>query len=223
MNFNEIFKSSFIDNVAAVQPFDMVLAIGMSFVLGLFIFVIYKKTFNGVLYSSGFGLSLVALSMITSMVILTISSNVVLSLGMVGALSIVRFRTAIKDPMDIVYLFWAIAAGIVCGAGLVPLALFGSLFIGVIIVLFANRKTKDNPYLLIVDCENDTAENKAVDVVAKAGKKYVLKTKTISAKGIEMTLEIRLPDMNSQFMNQINSVPGVRSAMLVGYNGEYLS
>ena len=121
MTFNDIFKSSFLEDVSAFQPLDMIIALALSLVLGLFIFMVYKRTFNGVMYSQVFGLSLIAMCMITTLVILAISSNVVLSLGMVGALSIVRFRTAVKDPMDIVYLFWSIASGIVLGAGMLPL------------------------------------------------------------------------------------------------------
>ena len=136
MTFNDIFKSSFLENATSFSALDFVIAMGLAFVIGLFIFVVYKKTFNGVMYSAGFGVSLIALTMITTLVILAVTSNIVLSLGMVGALSIVRFRTAIKEPLDIAYLFWAIAAGIVLGAGMVPLAVFGSLFIGIILVIF---------------------------------------------------------------------------------------
>ena len=133
MTFNDIFKSSFLENVTSISILDMALALLLAFGVGLFIFLIYKKTYAGVMYSSSFGVTLVALTMITTLVILAVTSNVVLSLGMVGALSIVRFRTAIKEPLDIAFLFWAIAAGIVLAAGLIPLAVFGSLFIGIII------------------------------------------------------------------------------------------
>ena len=116
MTFSDIFKSSFLENVTAVSPLDMVLTIVLAFGIGVFIFYVYKKTYNGVMYSSSFGVTLIALTMITSQVILAVTSNVVLSLGMVGALSIVRFRTAIKEPLDIAYLFWSIAAGIILAA-----------------------------------------------------------------------------------------------------------
>ena len=133
MTFQDIFKSSFLENVSSVSLLDMGLALVLAFGLGLFIFLIYKKTFAGVMYSSSFGVTLVALAMITTLVILAVTSNVVLSLGMVGALSIVRFRTAVKEPMDIAFLFWAIAVGIVLAAGLLVLAVGGSLFIGVVL------------------------------------------------------------------------------------------
>ena len=130
MTFQDIFKSSFLDKAADFAILDFVFAMGLSFALGLFIFWVYKKTYRGIMYSAGFGISLMAMCMITTLVILAITSNVVLSLGMVGALSIVRFRTAVKEPMDIAFLFWAIGAGIVLGAGMIPLAVFGSLFVG---------------------------------------------------------------------------------------------
>ena len=126
MTFNDIFKSSFLENVTQFSAVDTLIGMLFALVIGLFIFVVYKKTFNGVMYSSGFALTLVGLSLVTTLVIMAVTSNVVLSLGMVGALSIVRFRAAIKEPIEIVYLFWAIAAGIVIGAGMIPLAVIGS-------------------------------------------------------------------------------------------------
>ena len=132
MNFSDIFKSSFLENITSVSILDMVIALALAFCLGLFIFMVYKKTFSGVMYSSNFGVTLIALTMITTLVILAVTSNVVLSLGMVGALSIVRFRTAIKEPLDIAFWFWSIAVGIVLAAGMIPLAVFGSVFIGIV-------------------------------------------------------------------------------------------
>ena len=179
-------------------------------------------TFNGVMYSAGFGVSLVALTLITTLVILAVTSNVVLSLGMVGALSIVRFRTAIKEPLDIAYLFWSIAAGIVLGAGLVPLAVFGSLFIGLVLIVFMNKKPTDHPYIMIVSC-NSEAEKEVLDTMKVNVKKQVLKSKTVSREGIEMTLEVRLKGDNSDFVNEIANLQGVENAVLVSYNGDYMS
>lgn len=140
MTFQDIFKSSFLENISSVTILDMVLALALAFGIGMFIFFIYKKTFSGVMYSSSFGVTLVALTMISTLVILAVTSNVVLSLGMVGALSIVRFRTAIKEPLDIAFLFWSIAVGIVLAAGMIPLAVFGSVVIGIVLLVFANKK-----------------------------------------------------------------------------------
>lgn len=220
MTFNDIFKSNFLDSVQSFSLLDTALALIVALALGLFIFLIYKKTFQGVLYSSTFGVSLVGLTLVTTLVILAVTSNVVLSLGMVGALSIVRFRTAIKDPLDIVYLFWALAAGIVTGAGQFPMAIVGSAVIGVVLLLFVNRRVNDHPYLLVVTCADDRAESEAF--AALGSQKRVVKSKTVSAGGIEVTAELRLPDAGTtDFVNRVAAVPGVRSAVLVSYNGSY--
>lgn len=223
MTFNDIFKSSFLEKASAFSVMDFVIAMALAFALGLFIFWVYKKTFNGVMYSAGFGVSLMAMTMITTLVILAVTSNVVLSLGMVGALSIVRFRTAIKEPMDIAFLFWAIAAGIVLGAGLIPLAVFGSLLIGVVLWVFINRKTSDHPYIMIVSCSSKEAEKKVLEQIGGAVKKQVLKSKTVSKTGIELTLEVRLKGDDSDFVNAVSETEGVENAVLVSYNGDYMS
>ncbi|MBQ8143620.1 MAG: DUF4956 domain-containing protein [Butyricicoccus sp.] len=220
MTFNDIFKSSFLEGVTSFSLVDTALALLIALVLGLFISVIYQKTFRGVLYSPGFAVSLVGMCMITTLVILAVTSNVVLSLGMVGALSIVRFRAAIKEPLDIVYLFWAMTAGIVTGAGLFPMAIIGSVIIGVVLLVFANRKQSYDPYLLILSCATDEAEKFAFSSIEQ---KYVVKSKTVGADGIEVTAEIRLPDMTTEFVNKLAAIEGVRSAVLVSYNGDYLS
>ena len=161
MNFNDIFKSSFLENMASVSILDMAIALLLAFGLGLFIFFVYKKTYQGVMYSSSFGTTLIALTMITTVVILAVTSNVVLSLGMVGALSIVRFRAAIKEPLDIAFLFWSIAVGIVLAAGIIPLAVIGSVIIGVILLVFVNKKSHCNPYIVVLSCKNHETEKKA--------------------------------------------------------------
>jgi hypothetical protein len=223
MTFRDVFKSSFLEEAADFAVLDFIIAMGIAFALGLFILWVYKKTYNGVMYSSGFGLSLVAMAMITTLVILAVTSNVVLSLGMVGALSIVRFRTAIKEPMDIAFLFWAIAVGIVLGAGMIPLAVFGSVFVGMVLWVFVNRKTTDQPYIMILNCTDGEAEGQALEQVREYVKKQVLKSKTVSKNGIEMTLEVRLKGDDSEFVNQIAALPGVESAVLVSYNGDYMA
>lgn len=222
MTFSDVFKSSFLENVTAVSGFDMVLGLLLAFALGLFIFFIYKKTYAGVMYSSSFGVTLVALTMITTLVILAVTSNVVLSLGMVGALSIVRFRTAIKEPMDIAFLFWAIAAGIVLAAGMIPLAVFGSVFIGIILLIFANHKDMSNPYIVVVSCDGHDSENKAVEYLKSQTKKCTVKSKSAKKGEVELNLEIRLKDDNTDFINALSDIAGVKSAVLVSYNGDYM-
>lgn len=223
MSFSDVFKSSFLANINSFSTLDVLLALGLSFVLGLFIFLIYKKTYQGVMYSDSFGISLIAMSMITSLVIIAVTSNVVLSLGMVGALSIVRFRTAIKEPMDIAFLFWAIAVGIVLGAGLLPLAVIGSVIIGVVIVVFSTRKTGDIPYILVLNCENEETEENAKKMIGEEAKKSLLKSKTVNKLGVELIYEIRIKEEKTGFVNKISSLEGVTNAALVSYNGEYMS
>ncbi len=222
MTFSDIFKSSFLDNVASVSILDMVLAMALAFAVGLFIFFIYKKTYAGVMYSSTFGVTLIALTLVTTFVILAVTSNVVLSLGMVGALSIVRFRTAIKEPLDIAFLFWAIAAGIVLAAGMLPLAVIGSILIGVIILIFANRKSSVNPYITVIRCDGAESEKKASAYLKEKTKKCVVKSKTVRKGEIELNFEIRLTDDNTDFINELTEIDGVESAVLVSYNGDYM-
>lgn len=223
VSFSDIFKSSFLEKTSSFSLLDMVIGLALAFVLGLFIFFVYKKTYRGVMYSGSFGLSLLAMTMVTTLILLAVTSNVVLSLGMVGALSIVRFRTAVKEPMDIVFVFWAIAAGIVLGAGFIPLAVFGSVFIGVILFLFTNRKSHDAPYVLVVNCADDQVEQLAGVTVSQQVHRFAVKSKTVSPDGVEVTYDLRLKEGTTQFVNQIAAIPGVRSAVLVSYNGEYMS
>ncbi len=223
MSFNDIFKSSFLENVTQFSAVDTLIGMLFALIIGLFIFVVYKKTFTGVMYSSGFALTLVGLSLVTTLVIMAVTSNVVLSLGMVGALSIVRFRAAIKEPIEIVYLFWAIAAGIVIGAGMIPLAVIGSAIIGIILILFANRKIHENPYILILNCKDEKAEDAAAQIARTALKRFLMKAKTVNEGGIELTAEVRLADAATSFVNRLHEIEGVGSVTLVSYNGEYMS
>jgi len=223
MTFNDLFKSSFLENITSFSAFDMAIAMGLAFIIGLYIFFVYKKTYTGVMYSSGYGVSLIALTLITTLVILAVTSNIILSLGMVGALSIVRFRSAIKEPLDIAFLFWSIAAGIVLGAGLLPLAILGSLFIGVILVLFVNKKSVDSPYILIISSEGEKQEDEILKEIQQSVKKHSVKTKTVTDSGMEFTLEVRLKEGSTKFVGALKEIPGVKSAALVSYNGDYMS
>lgn len=222
MSFNDIFKSNFIENVTSVSILDMVIALVLAFGLGMFIFLVYKKTYSGVMYSASFGTILVALTMITTVVILAVTSNVVLSLGMVGALSIVRFRTAIKEPLDIAFLFWSIAVGIVLAAGMIPLAVIGSVIIGVILLVFVNRKASKNPYIVVVRCDGHDSETKAKSFLDSKTERCVVKSKTAQKGSVELNMEIRLKDDNTDFVNTLADMEGVSSAVLVSYNGDYM-
>ena len=191
MTFQDIFKSSFLESVTEFSVLDTVLGLSVSLVLGLFIFLIYKKTLTGVLYSSGFALTLVGLSLVTTLVIMAVTSNVVLSLGMVGS-------------------------------GLIPLAVIGSAVISIILLLFGNRKVRENPYILVLNCQDEAAESDVHKALAQMVQHYNVKSKTVTATGIELTAELRAKDASTAFVNSIQSIPGVGSATLVSYNGEYM-
>ena len=222
MTFNDIFKSSFLENVASVTILDMILTIVLSFLIGLFIFLVYKKTYRGVMYSASFGVTLIALSMITSILILAVTSNVVLSLGMVGALSIVRFRTAIKEPLDIAFLFWSIAVGIILAAGMIPLAVIGSVVIGLILLFFVNKKSHTHPYMVVLSCSDHEVEVNAKNLIAANCIRSTIKSKTATKNSIELNIEVRLKNDNTDFINALSKMPGVSSAVIVSYNGEYM-
>lgn len=222
MTFNDIFKSSFLENINSISIFDMILALLLAFGVGMFIFLVYQKTFSGVMYSSSFGVTLIALTMVTTLVILAVTSNIVLSLGMVGALSIVRFRTAIKEPLDIAFLFWSIAAGIVLAAGLIPLAVIGSVLIGIVLLIFVNRKTHVNPYIAVISCVDHESELRAREYLESQVSRFVVKSKTAQKGAVELNLEIRLKDDNTDFINALAALEGVISAVLVSYNGDYM-
>ena len=222
MTFNDIFKSSFLQNVTSVSLLDMTIALALAFGLGLFIFFVYKRTFSGVMYSSSFAVTLVALTMITTLVILAVTSNVVLSLGMVGALSIVRFRTAIKEPLDIAFLFWSIAVGIVLAAGMIPLAVLGSAVIGVMLLVFVNRKSHVDPYIVVIQCDGHDSEVQAKQYLEQHTQRCVVKSKTARKGAIELNLEVRLKSDDTDFINALADMNGVNSAVLVSYNGDYM-
>ena len=225
MSFNDIFKTSFLDQVTAYSFTDMAISLALAFAIGLFILEIYKKTYRGVMYSQSFGVTLLALAMITDLAILTVTSNVVLSLGMVGALSIVRFRTAIKEPLDIAFLFWSIVVGIMLGAGMIPLAVFGSIILGIVLLVFTGKKYKSGemPYILVLQCETEAAENEAITILNENVSKSTVKSKTVNKTGTELTLEVTLKSDSSSFLHRLNELTGIRNATLVSYNGEYMS
>lgn len=200
---------------------DLLLRVGVSVVIGLAIFVSYWISHAGTIYSQKFNINLITLTILTATVMTVIGNNIALSLGMVGALSIVRFRTAIKEPLDIAFLFWSIAVGIVLGAGLIPLAVFGSIVIGGMLLLFAKRRGADAPYLLVLRCRNEAAEQAAAAALAGQVKRSAVKSKTVTDAGIELTLEVALSSAATSFVNALNSIEGVESASLVSYNGDY--
>ncbi|HIW31432.1 MAG TPA: DUF4956 domain-containing protein [Candidatus Paenibacillus intestinavium] len=220
MNFNDIIKQSVItlENFRSVSYFDMVLGLLLSFLLGMFIYSIYRKSFRGVVYSYNYNVSFVLMTMITALIIMTISTNIVLSLGMVGALSIVRFRTAVKDPLDIVYMFWSISVGIAVGAKIYPLAIGGSLIIGLVIYWLSKKKIREEAYLLIIRHSDIATAELRTEMRKLSGK---LKSKTVRKGYTEVTYEIKLKDDNTSFLQTIAELEGVSDASLVNYTGDY--
>ena len=197
---------------------DLILGLVFSLLISIFILFIYKASFRGVVYNHSFGISLIVLSAISTIIISTISSNLVLSLGLVGALSLIRFRTAVKDPIDMVYLFWAITTGIACGAQRIHFAFIGALFIGIIMIVLNMTNMASHTYLLVVRYEKGAD----IDLRRRLSKfNYVIKAKTSTKNRIELTIQLKLRDNNTSFVDDISSVPGVQDAVLVSYNGDY--
>lgn len=215
MSFQDIFNSNFLESVSTLSVMDISLTLIISFLIGLFIFQVYKKSYQSVVYTKSFSASLVMMTMITSLVILAVTANVVLSLGMVGALSIVRFRAAIKDPMDIVFMFWAIASGIVTGAGFYLLGIVGSLIIGVIIILMHLNVQPNKPYLLVIHADSMATEKMVMDKIKSTVGKCQIKSKTVHKSQIELMIEVRVKDDEMNFVNGLSELNGVGQAMLV--------
>jgi uncharacterized membrane protein YhiD involved in acid resistance len=220
LNFQDIVKKSVLHLEAfrSISYVDMILGLLCSFLIGIFIYWVYRKTFRGVVYSYNYNVSFVLMTMITALIIMTISTNIVLSLGMVGALSIVRFRTAVKDPLDIVYMFWAISAGIASGAKMYPLALGGSVIIGLTLWWLSKRKVREQAYLLIIR-HTDEATGELRVQLRKLNTK--LKSKTVRKDFTELTVEVLLRDDNTAFVNTISEIDGVHDASLINYTGDY--
>ena len=204
------------------QPWLTIFTVVAAFLVGLYVFFIYRVTFSGVIYSRTFNLSLVMLSMVSAMVIMFMSNNVKLSLGMVGALSIVRFRTAIKDPIDTVFMFWAIAEGIALGAGYFIEGVVGAIFVGLLMVLLTMIKGKQSmPYLLILHYDESAA--RAVKQMVNQLPNGRVKSKTVSQDGVEMTVELRIRQSETGFVDKFLRVEGVYDATLIAHQGDMIS
>jgi uncharacterized membrane protein YhiD involved in acid resistance len=223
LGFADVFKNSFVAMNSGMERFssiDIVLNLGVSFLVGLFIFYIYKKTFQGVLYQRSFNVSLVTITMVITLVIMTISGNLILSLGMVGALSIVRFRTPIKDPVDLVFMFWSIAVGIANGVGYFNLSIIGSLVITMVLLFMTKKEETEHPYLLVMQIQNDADESVIIAEVKRSVERFMFKSKTINPAYSEYTAEVRLKDENSGFINRLYEKKLVKKATLVSYSGD---
>ena len=225
LGFVDVFKKSLLDDgfSSTMSVSDILIILVSTFIMSSFIFYMYKKTFRGVLYTESFNISLVLVSIVTAIVIMTISSNIILSLGMVGALSIVRFRTAIKDSMDIVFMFWAIAVGIANGAGYFKISIIGSIVVGLALILFSKYKSSNSPYLLIIDFDSsDSAiiKEKLFEFFGEIN----IKSETTSENSTELAIEIRLNEEKKiRFTESLQSIPKIKKSSLISYNGDYVS
>ncbi len=213
ITFADIVKGKFLEEFSALSMSDALIAIALSFALSLFIVFIYRATYAGVNYSRNFTSCLMMLSMVTSLVILVVSSNVVLSMGMVGALSIVRFRTAVKEPTDTAFLFWAIATGIICGAGYITISVLMTLLLGLLFVAvhaFAGKQ-KYGTYMIVVRYDADSeVESKLMGVNG-----YKMKNKTMAGSYTELVAELKLTDAALSKIDFVRNIPGVREVTVM--------
>ena len=223
VTMNDIFSKSFIAMQNGMERFtavEIIINLGVSFFVGMFIFYVYKKTFQGVLYQRSFNVSLVAISMVITLIIMTISGNLVLSLGMVGALSIVRFRTPIKDPVDLVFIFWAITVGIANGVGYFNISIIGSVVMTIVLLIMTRKDEQEQPYLLVLHIPTAQDTTEVVAIVKKSVQRYMLKSKTITPAYEEITAEIRLKDDNTEFLNHLQDTGKVQKATIITYSGD---
>jgi len=227
LGFKDIIKKSVLEAGSFLQPHSLstmiqvVEYILLGLIIGLLLYWLYRKTYAGVVYSQAFAISLAGMAVLTTAIIVTIQSNIGLSLGMVGALSIVRYRTAIKDPMDLMFLFWAVAAGIATGAGLFYIALFLSLIMGLLLFLLRHRKhVRDQMYIILVHYTGNETEydvRRALNTMP-----YQIKSKTMRKEDVEMAIEVRVKRENLAFADTIRNLRDVRDVTLVQYDGDYI-
>ena len=222
MSISDVIRNKFIEEFTAISVSNLVTTMALSFLLGLFVMVVYRLTYSGPSFSKSFALSLVMLSMVTALAILTVRSNVVLSLGMVGALSIVRFRTAIKDPMDTVFMFWSIVAGIITGAGYVTVAILATLLLGVLFMVI-NLLTGhlNGSACLVVIRYADRAEGAGKNKLSGLGK-YKLKSRSMKEDETELVIEAKLTKKSMDSLAALLDAEGVTDVNIISYNGTTL-
>ena len=221
MSFVDVIKNSVVEQFTGmISVQSILLSLGTSFIISIFILFVYKKTFTGVIYSKGFALSVLLLSLVTTLIIQTISSNISLSLGMVGALSIVRFRTAVKEPVDTGFMFWAITAGIMSGAGLYIAAIIGSVVVGLLFFICYSCGLKmGNKYLVILRYNLDVAD--AVEHEIKRLLKYKVKSRSISHNIVEFSFEIELNEKNQKVIDSLSTIRGVENSSIISYQNDF--
>jgi len=223
VTINDIFSKSFVAMQSGMERFsavEIIINLSVSFLVGLFIFYVYKKTFQGVLYQRSFNVSLVAIAMIITLIIMTISGNLVLSLGMVGALSIVRFRTPIKDPVDLVFIFWAITVGIANGVGYFNISIIGSVVMTIVLLFMTRKSEEEQPFLLVLQVPSSVSTKPILKSIKKDVDRFMLKSKTITHDYEEITAEIRLKGDDTEFLNKLHDEKKVLKATLITYSGD---
>lgn len=222
MGFNDVLKKSFLEgvNAADFSITSVVLTLAVTAIIGIYIYIIYRLISRKAFYSKNFNISLVAMAMITAAIILAIQSSVVISLGMVGALSIVRFRTAVKEPMDLVFLFWSIAVGIICGAGLYGMALMLSLCVTIVVLVLELMPASSAPMLLILNAGDENVEDQVLDIVSQYAKHFRVKSRNLTKNGMDMVMELRINSGEADMVRTINELPGVEAVSLLTHDGE---
>lgn len=222
MGFKDVLKKSFLEgvNVADFSVTSVALTLAVTAILGIYIYMVYRLVSRKAFYSKSFNISLVAMAMITAAIILAIQSSVVISLGMVGALSIVRFRTAVKDPMDLVFLFWSISVGIICGAGLYGMALMLSLCVTIVVLLLDYLPASSAPMLLVLNARDEKAEEAVTDIVNQYAKHFRVKSRNLTKNGMDMVMELRIKKNEADMVRAINALPDVESVSLLSHDGE---
>jgi uncharacterized membrane protein YhiD involved in acid resistance len=225
MSIMDLFNQDVIDlyNAQNLRIDVIVFNIIVTFLLSLIILFMYKRSYQTTVYNRSFAIGLPVVAMITSVVIISVASNIILSLGMVGALSIVRFRTALKNPFDTVFMFWAIGLGITIGAGLIIIAILSTLLISLAIFLLIQLETFVSSYFLIIRADDMDQEEAILTEVKDIYKRYHLKNKTLRNRQLDLTLEVRSKDDKATAIQRIQQLPGVRSVIVLSHNGDYIS
>ena len=225
MSVKDVIKNSVYESLGGGTTMNaktVILILLLACLAGIYIYAIYKLSSRTAFYSKDLNITMAGMPVIVAAIMIAMQSNLLVSLGMVGALSIVRFRTAIKEPLDIAFLFWSIAVGIVLAAGMIPLAVIGSVVIGVMLLVFVNRKTHVNPYIVVLQCDGYDSETQARTFLESHAERCAVKSKSARKGLVELNLEVRLKDGNTDFINALSELDGVESAVLVSYNGDYM-
>lgn len=209
------------NNTLAISLPDALISMVMALAFGMIIYITYAKVFDEVSYSYNFGLSLIAICMITTSIVMVITSNVIVSIGMVGALSIIRFRSVIKDPLDIVFVFWSVGTGIIVASGMFILAIISMTIIALSLMMLANKCGRSALYILVINCKSDS-EDEIIHLIKEKTKKNRIKSKSFNEDDIELQIELKLLNNDTKFLTELSKRKDVRNAYMLSYNGEYV-